>query len=638
MEDYYNSNNLKTVFNNVNDVVFQNTNIKIKDHKKARQQFQKMAHIVANKFMTDGITLVELNDKLNLNAVSFFTNYVNNKKRNNPSSSSSTNLVDNTLSDNYDYMPIPVVTNVNSINNTSSNTDNSFDKPVSSSDIAYKVSNEIPEIIGNDLPLFSNIDSVINNEEINIDDKVNDYLNTRNNLMEEPPSMRPMYEKNIDPSNILNHKNAELVSSENTLRNNLSSGEVSMYEELNNKMNDNFSRITKRMEELLIKPSLTEEVFSKILSSTGNMQPKYMTRSNYIIVNSGDRDWLNETISNHNRYNFNVKFGKHDNSASINNVYKNITSIELVNCFMPKDNVLLPFDTRPYIDILTYPYLVLKIPELTNVFRGTNNSTDNAFSILIYDKKHDSQVLSNDFISGGSSIVNGAPSSQFYSEYNKSYYKYIPAYFEKKVYDNQPLASLSHMSINIVNPNNENINALSDVLEISEIAFTADLSGLTTTDFEYDITNGYPYDTSATTREYLRIKTSNPFSSKLFRLGDNIKISGLTSSTGASDDEITLVDYLNSSSGHYIYNLDVTDYTSTGNQGFTSNIYIAPPGSLSDDTTLDTTTYIDSGSADTSNITIGSSRLINTNLQTHFLFKINTREGDFTAVNNAMNI
>ena len=50
MEEYYNSNNLDTVFNVVDDIVFQNTNVKIKDHKKARQQFQKWLILLLRNF------------------------------------------------------------------------------------------------------------------------------------------------------------------------------------------------------------------------------------------------------------------------------------------------------------------------------------------------------------------------------------------------------------------------------------------------------------------------------------------------------------------------------------------------------------------------------------------------------------
>ena len=150
----------------------------------------------------------------------------------------------------------------------------------------------------------------------------------------------------------------------------------------------------------------------------------------------------------------------------------------------------------------------------------------------------------------------------------------------------------------------------------------------------------YPGDGSAGTREYLEITTDSVFSSKLYRIGDNIKISGLTAAGGANADETALVDYLNRDAGHYILNFEKSNLAAGGNQGFTSKIYIAPPGNIqiNSDGTLDASTYIGSSDADTNNITIGSSRLINTHLQTHFLFKINTREADFAKVHNAMNV
>jgi hypothetical protein len=602
-----------------------------------------MAHIVAKKFLTDNITLTELNDKLTQNATSFFTSLVNQKKINNRSSSSSSAIIPTSTETGNpnDYLPpveplVPTEVSVLSSNNV---------RDISSRNTEYLVDPNLPEVIGNSLPLFNNIaDIATENETIDLDNRINDYLTNRNSIMggvEEPPSQRVMFETPISQSvealGVNNNKHGELVSRETAMRNSVSNNQVAQYKELDRKIEEKFARITERIETALISPKIDEKLFSALFRAQNDAQPKYMTRSNYIIVNSADRDWLNEPLDNSNRYNFNVKFGKHDNSASINNIYKNITSIELVNAFMPKDNVLIPFDSRPYIDILTYPYLVLKIPELTNVFRGTNNSTDNAFSVLVYDKKHDSQVLSNDFITGSNTIVQSAPERQFYSEYNKSYYKYIPAYFEKKVYDNQPLASLSHMSINVVNPNNENINVMRDVMAIEDIDFTP----VTATNLEYSGTNSYPGDTSAASREYIKISVEQSFSNKLYRLGDNIKLGGFTTVTGSSDNEVALAEYLNRPEGHYILNLQQSNLEAGANQGFINDLYIAPPGDISINTnaSLNSSTYIGNSDIDTlSNISTLNSRLLNTHLQTHFLFKINTREGDFQSVHNAMNI
>lgn len=654
-QDFFNSNNLNNIYNDVKNKVQKNTSVDINKHVNMRHKFQKMAHIILNKFNSPDITLLELNSKLNTNAVSFYIDLINQKKKNKKISSNiplSKNINENIDEDNEQNNNIPhennnIPTSMNaSINELSSSNDYSLIN--NNNNLSnYTIDKNLPEMIGNNLPLINNIEDLDNTNTNDINLKVDTYLKERNNIISNDNNLNdqkkiyntPLNES-VDGTGIMNHKNAELVSVENKIRKNVDDDKIDEYNNIRRDINNKFADITKRIENTLIQPKINEKLFNKLIETQKNKQPDYISKSNYIIVNSGDRDWLNLNISSHNRYNFNVKFGNQDNSANINDVYKNITSIELVNCFMPKDNVLIPFDARTYIDILSYPYLVLKVPELTNVFRGTNKSTDNAFSVLIYDKKHDSQVLSTDFIDDSShSIVNGSPKRQFYSEYNKSFYKYIPAYFEKKVYDNQPLASLNHMTIKIVNPNNEDINVMPDVLSIKSINFTNDIGSLSNNNFEYDLTNSFPNDNNRDTREYIRIETDRSFSNKLFRLGDNIKIKGLTT-TSSSDDEKKLLSFLNRDEGHYILNFDITDYTNGGNQGFTSNLYISPPGDLQleSDSSLKSSTYIDSSMVDTNNIIIGTSKLLNINLQTHFLFKLNTRQGNYQSVNNAMNV
>jgi hypothetical protein len=395
-----------------------------------------------------------------------------------------------------------------------------------------------------------------------------------------------------------------------------------------------------------LSPAVDNLLLEKLISLQRELQPKYIEKVNYIIVNSIDRDWFNTSET---RYNFKVNFRPNSShtGAGIQDIFRNITSVELVNALLPQDNVLIPFDARPYLDILHFPYLLLQIPEFSDVFRGTNNNNDRAFSVLIFDKQHDSAVLSSDFISGTSdSIVNSTPKSQFYKEYRKTFYKYTPAYFEKKQYHNQPLASLGHMTLKLATPAGEKINVLDDVLTINAIDFTSPLSDYLDTDttngeegnFEYDISHSYPNDVSPSTRKYVRIETNTLFSNKLFRLGDNIKIRGY-SLTGTGTDNSAFVNFINREEGHYILNTDVSDLSAGGNQGFTRNLYIAPPGDLLPDlSAVDPATYFDDTNVDTGNYTTGEAKLINSNLQTHFLFKINTREGDVAQVTMPMNV
>jgi hypothetical protein len=389
-----------------------------------------------------------------------------------------------------------------------------------------------------------------------------------------------------------------------------------------------------------LNPLVDNILVEKLLSLQRELQPKYTERTNYIIVNSVDRDWFRTSES---RYNFKVNFKPNSTytGAGIIDLYKNVTSVELVNAIIPQDCVNLPFDSRVYIDILNFPYLLLQIPEFSDVFRGTNSHNDRAFSVLIFDKQHDSSVLSSDFISGASSIVNSTPTSQFYREYRKTFYKYTPAYFEKKSFQNMPLASLSHMTLILNTPAGENLNTLDDVLRINTIQASTALGSLGST-LEYDSATSYPNDASNATRNYVRINTSTSFSSKLFRLGDLIRIQGYDI-TGAGTDNTRFEDFINREEGHYILNLDYSNISlsnSNANQGYISNLYIAPPGDLN--TTLSgldsTTYYINGGQINFTNYTSNTAKLINTALQTHYLFKITTREGDVRLVTQPMNV
>ena len=408
-----------------------------------------------------------------------------------------------------------------------------------------------------------------------------------------------------------------------------------------------------------IDPLADNLLMEKILSIQRDMQPKYMERTNYIIVNSVDRDWFGSP--NDTRYSFRVNFkpNRYYQGAGIIDIYKNITSVELVNAVLPQDCVSIPFDNRVYIDILSFPYLLLQIPEITDVFRGTNSHSDRTFSILLFDKQHDGSVLSYDYISGASSIVNSTPTSQYYREYRKTFYKYTPAYFEKKQYYNQPLASLSHMTLNLATPAGENLNTFSDVLVIDDIQYSGQFSSIPVNSLEYDLATSYPNDSTWGTRQYVRIESSTCFSNKLFRLGDLIKIKGygLADLSGNGSD---FVNFINREEGHYILNTDLTNLAvqsgGANNQGFTGNIYIAPPGTLASNLcVLDPSTYytINSTQANTyatyqtethydkdsdADIVNGPGKLINTNLQTHYFFKITTREGDVQMVTRPMNV
>ena len=324
-----------------------------------------------------------------------------------------------------------------------------------------------------------------------------------------------------------------------------------------------------------LNPLIDNLLLEKLMTLQRDLQPKYIEKTHYVIVNSLDRNWQGGTSQT--RYNFSVNFNKDSENleAGVQDIYKNVVSIETTMAILPQDSTVVPFDSRVYIDILQYPYLLLNIPELDDVFRGTNSINDKAFSVLIFDKQNDSQVFSSDYIT---SDAQATTDSQYHKQYKKSFYKFTPAYFEKKTYYNSPLASLNKMTLNLTMPNGVTVNTLPDVLNISAIGFLPTvasgqvLKNLTDSDFEYAVSHDFP-NTDGDSR-YIKITTSTSFSNKHFNLGDKIIIKGVTT-TSATNSE-TFTNFINRDEGHYILNLDKSTLANNENQGITNNIYIAP--------------------------------------------------------------
>jgi hypothetical protein len=306
---------------------------------------------------------------------------------------------------------------------------------------------------------------------------------------------------------------------------------------------------------------------------------------------------------------------------------------------MPMDAYIEPFDTRIYMGLSRYPYLLLRIDELDNVFKGTNNWVDKAFSTLLFDKAFHTNTLSTDYISGTStSIVNSIPKQGFHTEYLRGFMKYNPAYFEKKKFYNNPLANLNRMSITITDPRGNFINVQKDVLNISAIAYTAVVSTVTGT--ELVPTSAWPWSTQSSYK-MIKITTSTYFSNRLFRIGDRVIINLFAfNATHTGTDDGRFLAFITRNEGHVIINLDVeTDGTAnTANRGFINNIYISPPGEMdSNNQTIDASTYYDATNIDFANVSTYG-RLINIDMQTQLLFRIVTRDPDTATVLQPINI
>ena len=366
-------------------------------------------------------------------------------------------------------------------------------------------------------------------------------------------------------------------------------------------------------------------------------QPKYIEKVHYINVNSVDRLWENSIES---RYSYKVQFnqGSGFDGAAISQLYKNIVSVELVSAIMPLDTTINTFDTRIYGGLMKYPYLLLRIDELDSVFRGTNNWADRAFSTLLFDKVFYTNTLSTDYISGTStsnSIVNNSPKTAFAAEYYRGFMKFNPAYFEKKKFYNNPLASLNRMTISITDPRGNLINDQSDVLNLTNISFTNTLNTLTT-GLELTASSAFPY-ANQSTYKMIKVTSSSTFSNRLFRVGDRILFKEFATNTAlAAINNSTFNSFITKTEGHIIVNLDSEDNTASGgNKSFISNFYISPPGSYNS-TSNTVSGYYDNTTIDFTGATFGS--VINMDLQTHLLFRIVTRDPDTALVLKPINV
>ena len=204
----------------------------------------------------------------------------------------------------------------------------------------------------------------------------------------------------------------------------------------------------------------TDKVIKQVLNYQIENAPKYIEKTHFISINSLDRKWA--TTTTETRYNYKVAFKGSSNSgsASIPNILKNVVYVEPVSLIMPNDSEIVPFDNRIFLNTLHYPYLILNIDELKGVFNGTNNTADQAFSHMIFDKDYGSNTISTDSL--GDHI--NTTRNNFETQFVKTFYRFTPAYFERKNFYNSPLASLNSLTISLTDPYGNRVNTQPDVL------------------------------------------------------------------------------------------------------------------------------------------------------------------------------
>jgi hypothetical protein len=340
------------------------------------------------------------------------------------------------------------------------------------------------------------------------------------------------------------------------------------------------------------------------------------------------------TNKSQNRYNFTVNFDPANNgpgftfSPSASVKFKNITRIELVKTILPIEGVDIiqtvtntsgpVYGTALNINVLSFPYLNIYVPELdTNNF-GTDNFLNQAFAAVQYDANW---VTDNAAASKGGFLA------------------MIPKFLKcQKVYSPTPLSTLRKLTISIQRPDGCLVSDTLDTLDIANITSSRWLTtggGLTVTGTDYDVAAG----------TYLWINTNTWFSRFQVNQGDRIQFKNLAfpaayaGNAGARDD---LIAFLQRPDGHLVVQIAYESPANTFVDGANSvgyANYIIIRSKMVDPTTgstaVDTFGKLASGANNTfletlTNADGATGRLINLSHQTTLVFRVITRDLDPT--------
>jgi len=349
----------------------------------------------------------------------------------------------------------------------------------------------------------------------------------------------------------------------------------------------------------------------------------YKEIENNLFIYSADRDWLKNI--GENRYSFSVNFDPANNGQGyypqvrVQEKFKNIVRIELVKAILPIEglNVLVQKDlsgnttTAYQSNILSYPYVSVRIPELENNNYGSDNFLDRAFGVLQYD--------ANWYSDPGTFPVETD---------SRGYTALIPKFLKcQKVYAPAPLSTLQRLTISLLRPDGQPISTLMDTLDVSGVTIPS--------------TSPYTDGTSGAAPPYILVQTNQYFSRFQVAVGDTLRFANTTYTTTNATWAPTLQDFgnwLNADAGHQVVAIGFT-----GTPTFTPNAIgyanlIVLQNSFASPTTGQTGYYQFGGASGNlgSALAAGSlvaapNRFINQSRQTQLVFRIITREMDSVA-------
>jgi len=236
----------------------------------------------------------------------------------------------------------------------------------------------------------------------------------------------------------------------------------------------------------------------------------------YMIVNGFDRDW--------NKQPERFRVVADVNNGALQERYRNVRSISIKRAIIPQEiieNCAWNHVTKTSFNhsfSFSFPYVLITIDEIANVFDGTNDAVRRSFCQMILDKHY--------------RTANG-----------RGFIVLLAMQDEKKLFYPTPLSGLPKLSISVRKPNGELFNTSRDDYRITKI--------------EYETFNP----------RYLKIVINKYFDKNEFFKGDTVKMCDY------SVTNTRLAEYVNRSTGH-----DIVEMGQPNQSGFFRTFYIETLG------------------------------------------------------------
>ena len=288
-----------------------------------------------------------------------------------------------------------------------------------------------------------------------------------------------------------------------------------------------------------------------------------------LFIYSGDRDWVSNSLET--RYNFTVNFDPSNMpvglrlSPTSTVKFRNIVRVEFVKAIMPGEGLDMivsksgaaAYDSSVNVNLLSFPYIQVRIPELDTNNYGTNQGLNSAFGVLQYD---------------GNWISDTSVATQ------RGYLAMIPKFMKcQKTYTPTPLATIQKLSFQFQRPDGTLLSTAADTLDIGQIfptlavnstIFTAGGTAVTNTNYVTDVA----VDIGASA--YYWLKTTKFFNHWTVSKGDKIVVKNLAWASQPSGNAVAqsadFLSYIQQDSGFLVVDTGVITGTSISTYVFQS--------------------------------------------------------------------